>query len=327
MYVCVLGSDGEKYVHRRLRNDPEVFRKVVSRYGHSLTVVVESTSAWYWLADLCEEMGVTFVLGHAQYMKWIHGAKAKNDRIDSEKLARMTLGGNLPYSYTYPRQLRSLRDLLRRRSHYVSLRTGVMSHLKTLNAQANMPALGSATRDSGKRAAIPARFTDPEMAMSAEADAVTADFYDSIIAQIERHVLSRAKEHRTRDLALLMTAPGVGKILALTIILEINDIERFPSRQDFSSYARLINCAHTSNGKIVGSAGHKIGNPYLRWALGEVGTCALRKNSGINALRQRYQKNHDEGQALSMLAHKFGRAFYYMLKNGTVFDEERFLAR
>jgi transposase len=140
-------------------------------------------------------------------------------------------------------------------------------------------------------------------------------------------VLGRTKEHRTRDLALLRTVPGVGKILALTIALEINDIERFASRQDFSSYARLISSVHMSNGKVVGSAGRKIGNPYLRWALGEVAMHASHKTPGINALRQRYEKKHGAGQALSILAHKFGRAIYYMLKNGTVFDEERFLRR
>lgn len=327
MFICVVDRDGEKLVHRRLRNKATTFQRVVSKFAHSLTVAVESTSAWYWLADLCEDMGATFVLGHAQYMKWIHGAKAKNDRLDSEKLARMLLGGNLPFSYTYPRQLRALRDLLRRRSYFVCLRTGMLAHTKTLNAQANMPPLGNATRSREKRRGIPALFSDADMAMSAEVDTVTADFYDSIIFQMERHVLARTKEHKSKDLALLMTTPGVGKTLALTVTLEINDVARFPTRQDFSSYSRLINPVHMSNNKRLGSAGHKIGNPYLRWALGEVGLQSTRASTGIHGMCQRYQSKYGQGQGLSVLAHKFGRAFYYMLKNGTVFDEDKFLRR
>jgi transposase len=325
MYICLVDALGRKLVHRKLRNNADTFRKVVSRYAHSLTVAVESTGTWYWLCDVCAEMGVTFALGHAQYMKWIHGAKAKNDRIDSEKIARITIGGNLPMAYAHPKELRATRDLLRRRSRMVSMRSGMMSHIKTLNAQANMPSLGNATKSRDKRAAIASLFDDPDMAMSAEVDAVTAEFYDSVIIQIERHVERRTKEHHPKELALLMTIPGVGRILALTILLEIHDIGRFPSRQSFASYARLITAAHMSNGKKAGSAGHKIGNPYLKWAFGEIAMRAPRWSVGINGLLQKLQRKRGVGSGLSILSHKFGRAVYFMLSRGTVFDEEKFL--
>ena len=325
MYVCVLDANGEKHVHRSLRNSESVFRKVMAPYTHSLTLAVESTGTWYWLCDLCADMEIRFALGHAQYMKWIHGAKAKNDRIDSEKIARMTLGGNLPVAYAHPKELRATRDLLRRRSRFVSMRTGMMAHIKTINAQENMPALGRATKRKKSRDALSVLFQDRDMAMSIEADTATADYCDSIVTQIERHVHERTKEYKTKELAVLMSTPGVGKILALTIALEIHTIARFSSRQDFCSYSRLINSTHISNGKKLGSAGHKIGNPYLKWAFGEVALHAARVSSGINALRQKLAKKHGPGRSLAILAHKFGRAFYYMLKNGRAFDEDLFL--
>lgn len=327
MVVCVTDRQGDTHVHRRLRNNPKTFRRVIAPYAHSVTVAVESTGNWYWLGDLCEDMGVPFVLGHALYMKWIHGSKAKDDYIDSEKLARMLMGGTFPRAYAHPRELRATRDLLRRRGRFVSMRSGMLSHLRLLNAQANMDPLGGTAKSSEKRSSIPQTLEDPDMRMSAEADAVTADYYDSIVTQIERHVLERTKEHRTRELALLMTTPGIGKILALTIALEIHDIARFGSRQKFCAYCRLVTSRHVSNGRAYGSAGRKIGNPYLKWAFGEVACFASNRSAGINALKQKLAKRHGPGRALSVLAHKFGRAVYYMLKNGTVFDEQKFLAK
>jgi hypothetical protein len=58
--------------------------------------------SWYWIADLCEDHGIDFVLGHALYMKAIHGGKAKNDRIDSLKIATLLRGGLFPLAYVYP---------------------------------------------------------------------------------------------------------------------------------------------------------------------------------------------------------------------------------
>ena len=94
--------------------------------------------AWYWVADFCVDHDVAFVLGHAPYMKAIHSGKAKNDRIDAGKLARLLRGGNLPPAYAYPKGMRETRDLLRRRSYLVHKRAELMTHLHILNAQYNL---------------------------------------------------------------------------------------------------------------------------------------------------------------------------------------------
>jgi len=221
--------------------------------------------------------------------------------------------------------LRATRDLLRRRGRFVSMRTGMISHIKVVNAQVNMPALGKAAAAFDTRATLGGRFEDPDLAMSVEADAVTIDYYEAMITQIEKHVLERTREYCPKELALLMSAPGIGKILGLTIALEVHDIARFPTRQDFCSYCRLIQDAHRSNGKASGSAGHKIGNPYLKWAFSEAAALSPRYDARVNALLQKLQKKHGHGGGLSVLAHKFGRAVYHMLKNGTIFDIEKFV--
>ena len=98
MYVCILSHDGEILLHRNMKAAPEPFLKAVAPYHDGLVVAVECIFTWYWLADLCTEQDIPFVLGHALYMKAIHGGKAKNDKIDSQKIAALLRGGMLPKS-------------------------------------------------------------------------------------------------------------------------------------------------------------------------------------------------------------------------------------
>jgi hypothetical protein len=76
MYVCILAQHGTKLVHKNLPTTPEAFLRVVAPYRDDLIVGVECIFTWYWLADLCQQQGIASVLGHALYMKAIHGGKA-----------------------------------------------------------------------------------------------------------------------------------------------------------------------------------------------------------------------------------------------------------
>ena len=115
MYLCILDQAGKVLLHKDFRANPESFLKAVANYREDLVVAVECIFTWYWLADLCRREGIHFVLGHALYMKAIHGGKAKNDRIDAHKVAVILRGGMLPQAYVYPSEMRATRDLLRRR--------------------------------------------------------------------------------------------------------------------------------------------------------------------------------------------------------------------
>jgi Transposase len=142
MYVCILNRDGEMMLHRNMPTTPEIFLKAIAPYRQDLVVAVECMFTWYWLADLCVQEGITFVLGHAQYMKAIHGGKAKNDRLDAQKIAVLLRGGMLPQAYVYPATMRATRDLLRRRLHLVRQRAERLTHIRQTNSQYNLPALG-----------------------------------------------------------------------------------------------------------------------------------------------------------------------------------------
>src|SRR5438477_12953953 len=93
MYVCVLDGDGKVVLHENIATDAKIFLQLIAPYRDNIVVSVECMYGWYWLADLCQEQQLPFVLGHALYMRAIHGSKAKNDRIDSKKIALLLRGG------------------------------------------------------------------------------------------------------------------------------------------------------------------------------------------------------------------------------------------
>jgi transposase len=130
MYVCVMDRQGKKLVHCNIKdNDFDYFLKLIKPYRHDITICSECMFGWYWLADACQEQGLTFVLAHALYLHLIHGGKNKNDRIDSEKIAHLLRSNLIPPSYVYPSAKRPLRALLRQRIFYVWRRSELLARI------------------------------------------------------------------------------------------------------------------------------------------------------------------------------------------------------
>jgi transposase len=136
----------------------------------------------------------------------------------------------------------------------------------------------------------------------------------------------QAKQHDPQAFALLRSIPGIGKVLALTILYEIHDVRRFDRVQEFASYARLVKCAKESAGKRHGTSGAKMGNVHLKWAFSEAAVLFVRHSAQGKQLLARLEKRFGKGKALSILAHKLGRAAYYILLRGKAFEIERFAA-
>jgi transposase len=325
MYVCIVSQDGEILLHRNMKAAPEPFLKAVAPYRDGLVVAVECIFTWYWLADLCADEGIPFVLGHALYMKAIHGGKAKNDKIDSQKIAALLRGGMLSQAYVYPAQMRATRDLLRRRTHLMRKRAELLSHVQNTNSQYNLPEIGKKIAYKANRGGVAERFPEPAVQKTIAVDLSLITYYDELLKELELFILKAAKHHDANTLYLLQTVPGIGKVLSLVLLYEIHQIERFPSVQEFASYCRLVKCSKESGGKRLGTSGKKIGNAHLKWAFSEAATLFLRNNPQGQKLLARLEKTHDKGKALSILAHKLGRAVYFMLKRKTAFDMNLFL--
>jgi transposase len=325
MYVCIVNRDGEVLLHRDLKAAPEPFLKAIAPYREDIVVCVECIFTWYWLADLCTREGIPFVLGHALYMKAIHGGKAKNDRIDAHKIAVLLRGGMLPQAYVYPAEMRATRDLLRRRMHLTRKRAELLAHIQNTNSQYNLPEIGKKLAYKANRDGVADRFADPAVQKSIEVDLTLIDTYDQLLTDLELDLVQTAKAHDAQTFYRLRSIPGVGKILALVLLYEIHDIRRFPRVQEFVSYCRLVKCAKESAGKRYGTSGKKIGNAYLTWAFSEAAVLFLRNNPAGQKYLTRLARKHGKGKALTILAHKLARAVYYMLKRDTAFDLDKFL--
>ena len=326
MYVCILEHEGGKVVlHRNLRCEPDLFLRAVEPYRDDLVVGVECIFCWYWLADLCTQHDIPFVLGHALYMKAIHGGKAKNDKIDSHKIAVLLRAGALPVGYVYPQGMRATRDLLRRRLFFVRKRSELYTHIRITFHQLNLPAPAGKFHHPGNRVGVAESIPDPVVRASVEADLALATHFDEVIRSLEGTIRDQAKVEDPDTLELLQTIPGVGRILSLTLLYELHDIARFPRVQDFLSYARLVKSQKTSAGKITGISGAKIGNAHLKWAFSEAAVLFLQKNPPGQTLLQRIRSKHGKGKALSILAARLGRASYYMLRRSTAFNMDRFM--
>ena len=185
MYLCILDADGEVVLHRNARSSPEAFLGAIDRYREGLVVAVECIFTWYWLADLCRREGIEFVLGHALYMRAIHGGKAKNDRIDARKIAGLLRGGMMPMAYVYPAEMRSTRDLLRRRLHLVRKRGQLLAHIQNTHHQCNLPPPARKIAYKANREGVAERFEDASTRKSVEVDFGLIAHYDDLVRDLE----------------------------------------------------------------------------------------------------------------------------------------------
>ncbi len=328
MYACVMDRQGKILVHTNITgNDFEYFLKRVEPYRHDLTVVSECTFNWYWLADACFEADIHFVLAHALYLKHIHGGKNKNDRIDSEKLAHLLRANLIPPSYIYPAARRPVRGLLRQRMAYVWERATLKTHLSmNQTAEGLVPAHKSGHNRDVWEERILEQYSNPLHKFAASCDMDMIRAYDGQIEKLEAEVIRQAKKGLGRDFHLLLSVPGIGRVLAMTLLFEIDTIGRFPTVKDFLSYCRLVKGSVASAGKLKGLTGGKMGNAYLRWAFGEAAVIAKRNHPLLTPYAEKLTSKHGKFKGNAILANKLARAVYFMLQKGTAFDAERVIA-
>lgn len=327
LYLCILDREGSIVLHRNVKSRPEAFLAAIEPFRDDLVVCAECVFTWYWLADLCREQGIEFVLAHALYLRAIHGAKAKNDKIDAFKIATLLRGGNVPMAYVYPPEMRATRDLLRRRLYLVRKRAELLSHIQNTHHQYNLREPRAKVVYKANREGVAEAFDEADARKSMEIDFRLIAQQDELIRDLELHLVRQAKHHDPDAFHRLRSVPGIGKILAMTILYEVQDIRRFPRVQDFLSYTRLVKCDHSSAGKKLGTGGSKIGNAHLKWAFSEAASLFVRHSEEGQKMARRLQSKHGPSKGLSILAAKLGRSVYYMLSREKTFQMERFLGQ
>lgn len=325
MDLCIVDQRDEILYHQEIPTTVEVFLEKLAPYREDVVVCVECMFTWYWVADLCVAESIPFVLGHALYMKAISGANTKNDRIDSKTIAKLLRAGMIPMAYGYPQAMRSTRDLLRRRIQCVRHRADLLTHIQQTNAQYNLPKIGKTLKYKGNREGVAERFEDERGQKTGTVDLELIAYYDTIIRKLERHSLRSAKAHDAMALSVLQTIPGIGKMLSLVMLYEIQDITRFPKVPQVTSSARLIRPVKESAGKRTGMAKRKRGNAYLTWAFSEAVVLLLRETREVQPYIRRLEHKYGKDKAKGVVAHRLGCTVYDMLQHQQVFDLKKFV--
>jgi transposase len=326
MSICVMDVTGNVLLKKDMSCSINVFLRHIEPYKRSLTVGVESTYNWYWLLDKLKESKITCALGHALYIKRMKGGKHKNDPVDAGDIADLLRTNRFPLAYDYPEEMRSVRDLLRRRHHFVRKRAGTYTHFQnTFTQYGILDPLYTAVQIKGTRRSLPERAVNKDMRKIVETDLDYIDSLDTIIKELENLIIKRARYHNRTHFDLLQTIIGCGNITALTILYETHSINRFTTPQRYSSYCRVISADNESSGKYLGhSSADKIGNPYLKWALSEIAIHMLKDSSEAKEWYNTTSSLHGTSGARARLRHKIAVAVFHMLNKNVAFDEFKF---
>ena len=318
--VTVVIDEQDRVVYqKRLPNDLALILKELSVYQSELQgIVVESTYNWYWLVDGLMEEGYKLHLANTAAIQQYEGLKYTDDHSDARWLAHLLRLGVLPEGYIYPRAQRPVRDLLRKRSQLVRQRTTNLLSIQNLLTRNTGTSL-SARRVKGLDVQqVDELLPNPDLALAVKANLSVMCSADEQVQILEQTVTQRVKLRS--QFSFLKTVPGIGEILALTIMLETGDIRRFASVGNFASYCRCVGSQKISNGKTKGKGNTKNGNKYLAWAFVEAAHFAIRFNSKIKSFDQRKKAKTKGVVAIKAVAHKLCRACYYIMRDRVPFN-------
>jgi transposase len=318
--VTVVIDERDRVVYQhRLANDLALILKELSVYRSELEgIVVESTYNWYWLVDGLMAEGYKLHLANTAAIQQYEGLKYTDDHSDARWLAHLLRLEVLPQGYIYPRAERPVRDLLRKRSQLVRQRTTNLLSIENLLTR-NTGSSPSANQIKGLDVQqVDELLPNGDLALAVKANLSVMCSADEQTEILERTVTQRVKLRP--QFSFLKTVPGIGQILALTIMLETGDIRRFSSVGNFASYCRCVGSQKISNGKKKGKGNTKNGNKYLAWAFVEAANFAIRFNAKIKSFYQRKKAKTQGVVAIKAVAHKLCRACYYIMRDRVAFD-------
>lgn len=320
VYIGILDESGKRITGRRLSNNLKGIIDFLEIYKDRIeNIAVESTFNWYWLVDGLMKHEFPVVLANPGAMRQYDGIKHPDDKSDAFFIAELLRLNILPTGYVYPQELRSTRDLLRRRqmfvhhriAHFLSIKSAIMRNCGLTIKRSELLHFTEEKIDE----LVP----DNEMLnFNLKLNLETVRMLTDKIDQIEKHLMGKIK--LSNEFNQLLTVPGVGKILGLTIMLETGNIGRFARVGNYTSYCRCTGSDCSSNGKSKGKNNAKNGNKFLAWALVEAASFAVMHYEEPNRFYQRKMAKRNSAVAIKAIAAKLSKAIYYMLKNDQPFD-------
>jgi transposase len=321
-YVGIIDEQDQRLYQKRLPNRLEHILQALEPFKESLEgVVVESTYNWYWMVDGLQEEGYKVHLANPSAIKQYEGLKHTDDKWDSFWLAHLKRLNILKEGYIYPKEERPVRDALRRRLLFVRHRTAHILSLQstiTRNLSYKMSCRAIKRLDQSDADQL---FDEPFLILAARNSISAIRFLRERIKEIEKAVKSHVKLRP--EFEYLLTMPGIGDILGLTIMLEVGDISRFPKVSNYSSYCRCVKSERLSNKKKKGEGNRKNGNKYLAWAYVEAANFAIRSYPEFQSFYNRKKAKTNGIVAIKALSNKLARSSYYVMRDQVPYDVKK----
>jgi transposase len=325
-YLAIIDENDHRVYKKKLPNQPDVILTELEPFKKDMVgIVVESTFNWYWLVDLLMEHGYLLHLANPAAIQKYKGLKYSDDNHDAFWLAHMLRLKILPEGYIYPKEDRPLRDLLRKRGHLVRQRTALINSLQgIISRNCGCSLSGEKIKAVREDHISPLLSGQDDLALSGTVSKDCIDFLTLKIKEIEKVIKDKVKLRES--FIGLQSIPGVGLILALTIMLEVGEISRFAKVGQFSSYCRKVPSTWTSNNKKKGKGNTKNGNKHLAWAFSEAAEFLKRYDEKGKAFFNKKMAKTNRMVAHAALANKLTRASYYIMRDGVEFDNKKLFA-
>ena len=321
-YIGIMDDAFNRVFKKRVANDLDQILHTLKPFKKRLKgFVVESTYNWYWLVDGLMDAGYGRAhLANPAAIKQYEGLKYSDDQHDAFFLAKLLILGILPEGYIYPKEHRPVRDLARKRIFLVQHKT---AHILSLQSFIQRCCCVKISKDDIRNLtpeALQEWLKEEYLILSAQTSLDTINFLKQKVKRLEKAIIQRVK--LKKEFGQLLTIPGIGNILAMTIMLEVGDIKRFPKVGNFTSYCRCVPSKRLSDGKSKGYGNRKNGNRYLIWALTEAAQLGRRYNEQFRGYYNRKVAQANTSLATKALGNKLARICYYIIRDQVPFREE-----
>jgi transposase len=321
-YLGVIDEQNKVLFRHKMVNDLRKTVSVLESFRSELEgVVVESTFNWYWLVDGLMDQGYRVHLANPAAIQQYEGLKHVDDERDAVWLANLLRLGILPEGYIYPKQERPVRDLLRKRLQLVRHRTSHILSIQNIMSRSLGVRMTSNEVKGLDEEQVAELFKEEHLYLAVRSSVGVMGYLGEKIRGIEKVVKGHVKLRR--EFEKLLTLPGVGQILGLTIMLEVGDIGRFREVGNYASYCRCVRSTRISNGRIKGEGNRKNGNKYLAWAYVEAAHFAIRDYPEVNRYYHRKVAGTNKVVAIKAVSHKLARASYYIMKDQVEYDPSK----
>jgi len=320
--IGVMNQEGKRVAHRKVECNLRHVTEFLAPFKTQMqSMAVESTFNWYWLVDGLRTEGYPIDLANPAKIEQYSGLKHVDDKDDAFHLADLQRLNILPKAHVYDPQLRPVRDLLRRRMSLVHQRTALLLSFKSLHARTTGQPLDLSDAKKMEPQRAPKLYEHPANQLIAQVQAEHIGALKKSIERLEKAVHACAREIPFYD--RLLSLPGVGRILGMTITMEVGDIKRFKSDGNFASYCRMVDANRMSNGKCKADNNSKCGNKYLSWAFIEAANFARRYDANCRRWYDRKAAKTSKVIATKALACKLAKAAWFVMAQQCTYDEKR----